>query len=32
VHTPHGRRLADASVSGLVALTSGSPLRLVAEQ
>jgi hypothetical protein len=32
VHTPHGRRLADASVSGLVALASGSPLRLVAEQ
>lgn len=33
VHTPHGRRLADASVSGLVALVaSGSPLRLVAEQ
>ena len=32
VHTPHGRRLADPSVSGLVALTSGSPLRLVAEQ
>jgi hypothetical protein len=32
VHTPHGRRLADASVSGLVALTTGSPLRLVAEQ
>jgi hypothetical protein len=32
LHRPYGQRLADASVSGLVALTSGSPLRLVAEQ
>ena len=32
VQTPHGRRLDDPSVSGLVALASGSPLRLVAEQ
>ena len=32
VRTPHGRQLDDPSVSGLVALASGSPLRLVAEQ
>jgi hypothetical protein len=32
VRTPHGRQLDDPSVSGLVALTSGSPLGLVAEQ
>ena len=32
VQTPHGRQLDDPSVSGLVALASGSPLRLVAEQ
>jgi hypothetical protein len=29
VHTPCGRQLDDPSVSGLVALASGSPLRLV---
>jgi hypothetical protein len=32
VHTPCGRQLDDPSVSRLVALASGSPLRLVAEQ
>jgi hypothetical protein len=32
VQNPHGRQLDDPSVSDLVALASGSPLRLVAEQ
>lgn len=32
VHNPHGRQLDSPSVADLVALASGSPLRLVAEQ